>query len=634
MYQWYQNSKVCYAYLHNIPGASFPTESDKEKYHESNGWPEWFSHGWTLQEMIALENVQFFNQDWQSIGDKRTLACTLEEITQVPSYILTDGLSTYRPCIAQIMSWAADRKTTRVKDRAYSLLGLLDVNMPMLYGEGNRAFQRLQLEIIRVSDDQSISAWGAGDDGDGGWTGSILADDPSFFWDCGNMESINRDEFIREVVKNVAPEEELHSIEDHFGVFPVTNRGIQIWMLLRPLENSDSVFEAWLPCLDAGDPVRINLVLWDSNYYRYYMQGSYTKRTAQFCQVYLRYQDPPHSDVTFEIDDSNTLTLTNTDPLHQMGFGQCLGQDWMHVIFEQPTKKGQLAHNPYIAFHDMLSSGPDYAKFMAETRRFESFPRVWVKHVCFPGSTWTIRTSCIVWHSSRNRGVKIEVFRHPFSGPEKWISFPVDGADNSNCDMQNLMISQISLDAYWLEVNGFHIRFSRAPDGTKGQLGDYGYLTDCEDFCCEGNIFDDLRSLPSKPVVTPKKDRPKDDTNSDGCVTAFNLGPCGDFRLYDPVMLSLPSNDDVNTLLASLSTRFINRYLINRVIECPPVPPDEFSSSTMLYRSSDGSTTLNSMVPLCNFVTPFVWYRREAVDSGSGVDMLSSEDEHDGANSA
>ncbi|KAI5992016.1 hypothetical protein F5J12DRAFT_461928 [Pisolithus orientalis] len=57
------------------------------------------------------------------------------------------------------MSWAADRKTTRVEDRAYSLMGLFGVNMPMLYGEGEKAFQRLQLEIIRTSSNHSIFAW-------------------------------------------------------------------------------------------------------------------------------------------------------------------------------------------------------------------------------------------------------------------------------------------------------------------------------------------------------------------------------------------------------------------------------------------------------------------------------------------
>ena len=70
-------------------------------------------------------------------------------------------------------------------------MGLLDVNMPMLYGEGKKAFRRLQLEIMRTSNDQSIFAWGIGR------AGSILADDPSFFRDCDNMELMDRDEFIK-----------------------------------------------------------------------------------------------------------------------------------------------------------------------------------------------------------------------------------------------------------------------------------------------------------------------------------------------------------------------------------------------------------------------------------------------------
>ncbi|KIM62439.1 hypothetical protein SCLCIDRAFT_59898, partial [Scleroderma citrinum Foug A] len=159
MYRWYENAKICYAYLHDLSGSSFPVVDDNERYPQSNGWPEWFSRGWTLQEMVAPRNVQFFNKDWQPIGDKRMLARTLSTITRVPQYILKEGLSSNRPCVAQIISWAANRTTTRVEDRAYSLMGLLDVNMPMLYGEGKKAFHHLQLEIICTSNDHSILAW-------------------------------------------------------------------------------------------------------------------------------------------------------------------------------------------------------------------------------------------------------------------------------------------------------------------------------------------------------------------------------------------------------------------------------------------------------------------------------------------
>ncbi|KIK19990.1 hypothetical protein PISMIDRAFT_106659, partial [Pisolithus microcarpus 441] len=159
MYRWYRNAQVCYAYLNDVGESAFPTKKDDKKFAESNGWPEWFVRGWTLQELIAPQEVKFFNKDWVHIGNKQQLAPTLARITGIPSNVLTIGLARRRFSVAQIMFWAAERKTTRVEDRAYSLLGLFGVNMPMLYGEGKKAFRRLQLEIIREYSDQSIFAW-------------------------------------------------------------------------------------------------------------------------------------------------------------------------------------------------------------------------------------------------------------------------------------------------------------------------------------------------------------------------------------------------------------------------------------------------------------------------------------------
>ena len=476
MYRWYENSRVCYAYLHDVTGPSFPTEFDKEQYPNSKGWPEWFSRGWTLQEMIAPSNVQFFNKDWQRIGDKRTLAHTLAGITRVPQHILTDGLASNRPCVAQIMSWAADRIATRLEDRAYSLLGLLDVNMPMLYGEGKKAFHRLQLEIIRMSNDQSIFAWGLGNR----LTGSILADDPSFFRGCYEMELMDRDEFVQ-YLKDDIPEEELTSIEDdRFGVFPITNRGIQIWLLLTPLNDSCSVFQARLPCRfgPSRPPVVINLALWKSNYCRYFTSlytGFPMQRTLQFRQLYLRYQDTPSRNATFDIDDSSitengftysgtypskltrdTVSLTNTDPLcirvysdsqanrrFAVGFGQCFGQDWIHFAYEEPTStsNGQTWRDyAREEYKTMLLRGPEHAGSIAEARsrgnqsmaearsRGEHYGRVWVRHTCLPDSACTVRTSCVVWESLRKSGVRIEVFQDPNfrHGPGEWTNFDVD----------------------------------------------------------------------------------------------------------------------------------------------------------------------------------------------------------------
>jgi len=296
MYRWYENAQVCYAYLHDVHDSSFPVRPEWRRgegglYH---GWPEWFSRGWTLQEMIAPSNVQFFNAKWQAIGDKRTLARKLEEITGVPKHILRNGLSGNRPCVAQIMSWAANRVTTRDEDRAYSLMGLLDVNMPTLYGEGKKAFHRLQLEIIHKSNDQSIFAWS--DNGRmpyerrGQIPGNILANDPYYFRGCRGMELMKQDEFIKSLRK--MQKAELPSTENgQLGTSSITSHGIQIWLFLSPIRGSVSVVLACLPCRSQpwGPPVAISLRSWESNYYRCsdydIVREFHPEGTLRFCQV-------------------------------------------------------------------------------------------------------------------------------------------------------------------------------------------------------------------------------------------------------------------------------------------------------------------------------------------------------------
>jgi hypothetical protein len=118
----------------------------------------WFSRGWTLQELIAPPVVHFFNHDWEDIATRASSSLILEEITGVPGRVLRGGsISDY--CVLEKMSWARNRETTRIEDVAYSLLGLFEINMPLLYGEGNKAFVRLQEEILKSSGDYSLFAW-------------------------------------------------------------------------------------------------------------------------------------------------------------------------------------------------------------------------------------------------------------------------------------------------------------------------------------------------------------------------------------------------------------------------------------------------------------------------------------------
>jgi hypothetical protein len=90
------------------------------------------------------------------------------------------------------MSWVSRRQTTKKEDTAYCLLGLFDVNMPLLYGEGDKAFMRLQHELLKNSDDESIFAWTANVESSG-----LLATSPAWFYpycdcDCDAMDSVNK----------------------------------------------------------------------------------------------------------------------------------------------------------------------------------------------------------------------------------------------------------------------------------------------------------------------------------------------------------------------------------------------------------------------------------------------------------
>ncbi|UNI23590.1 hypothetical protein JDV02_009400 [Purpureocillium takamizusanense] len=156
MFQWYRDAITCYAWLADLPSSAVVGGRPERS---SLGGCRWFTRGWTLQELIAPRAVQFFDQAWVPCGTKASIGDMLSEITRVKASVLEDPELLPTLSIAERMSWAAARQTTRVEDMAYCLLGIFDVNMPMLYGEGPRAFLRLQEEIARESNDLSIFAW-------------------------------------------------------------------------------------------------------------------------------------------------------------------------------------------------------------------------------------------------------------------------------------------------------------------------------------------------------------------------------------------------------------------------------------------------------------------------------------------
>ena len=158
MYRWYKSSEVCYAYLKDVPtGSKDMLEAPESPFRKSR----WHTRGWTLQELIAPDAVIFLSSTWEELGNRVDLAGLVENITGVPSGILTGEDRPAEWGVSNRMSWASRRQTTRIEDEAYCLMGLFGISMPTNYGEGKRAFIRLQYEIMQHQEcDMSLFAFG------------------------------------------------------------------------------------------------------------------------------------------------------------------------------------------------------------------------------------------------------------------------------------------------------------------------------------------------------------------------------------------------------------------------------------------------------------------------------------------
>ena len=171
MFQWYQNAEVCYVYL-----ADLPPDADVSRLPLCR----WFTRGWTLQELVAPKVVKFYDHEWNPVGTKDNLVNIISISTDIPSRLLLGRSTLSDSSIATRMSWASQRQTTRLEDLAYCLLGIFEVNMPLIYGEGMRAFRRLQEEIIKRNNDLTIFAWDLPQDSSPQFIG-LFAPSPSAF---------------------------------------------------------------------------------------------------------------------------------------------------------------------------------------------------------------------------------------------------------------------------------------------------------------------------------------------------------------------------------------------------------------------------------------------------------------------
>ncbi|KAH7111829.1 heterokaryon incompatibility protein-domain-containing protein [Dendryphion nanum] len=235
MFAWYKDSTCYYAYLSDVSIAEFEEQFSKSR---------WFTRGWTLQELLAPEEVIFYDRDWNELGTKSELADEISEITGIDKAAFYRHPDPYSVdpddtdvrlnifCVAKRMSWASRRETTRAEDMAYCLLGIFGINMSLLYGEGQeRAFFRLQEEIIKRFDDDSILAWGFNNQAydplgivpesitvlRGCSTGRALATSPKDFESCGELQ---------------------HAAKPT-SAFTMTNIGLQIQLPLVSVDDPD-----------------------------------------------------------------------------------------------------------------------------------------------------------------------------------------------------------------------------------------------------------------------------------------------------------------------------------------------------------------------------------------------------------
>ena len=261
MFSWYKNGE-CFAYLSDVQCQRDDVQAfsalqenqalvvDRESWRDQQycaadttaalRTSKWFTRGWTLQELIAPDRLYFVDKDWRVFGSKCTMDDLLFQITGIKDVALV-VLS--RESIATRMSWASRRSCTRSEDVAYSLMGLFDINMPLLYGEGGRkAFLRLQLEILKLSNDESIFAWSpeSGDTGiDIRYT--LLTHSARNFSECSNIQRF----------APTIPREP----------YAMTNKGLEITTTLLPARGNTRHFFMPLNCYRQGEVLPLAILL-------------------------------------------------------------------------------------------------------------------------------------------------------------------------------------------------------------------------------------------------------------------------------------------------------------------------------------------------------------------------------------
>ena len=248
MFRWYHNARICYVYLKDVKAPDSVecwTDDEKRAFKSS----DWFTRGWTLQELLAPKDVRFISDDWKTvIGTKQTLSTEIAEATGIDENLLVDF---NQASIAAKMSWMSRRQCSRPEDMAYSMMGIFGAQMPMLYGEGwQNAFLRLQLEILKMTDDESIFVWDNDQSNRPSRSTGLLAPSPRCFANSGRV--------VARIFDRERPP------------YAMTNKGLLFEPLVSTIsvENATQTAQALLAplkCALDGDVIAIVFLLWDAD---------------------------------------------------------------------------------------------------------------------------------------------------------------------------------------------------------------------------------------------------------------------------------------------------------------------------------------------------------------------------------
>lgn len=275
MFQWYWDSSVCYAYLQDYVSDTLDAASLEKS--------EWLYRGWTLQELIAPRKLVFYNKSWHCFGSKsdQNVCEVVSYITKIDVEFLL-GSDLESASIAKRMSWASKRKTSRSEDIAYCLMGLFDINMPLLYGEGPKAFKRLQEEIIKqYPEDHSLYAWGVPVD------------------KC-SIEVSRDDTFIRENI-----DDQFASSEPLSGLLANSPQDFEYSRNYSPITDVGKFYahfwEGWTPAnypMPIGKGIRIELFISNNTYFYYQFSEPSVSQVRPGIYAILLCKDDTDDDVT------------------------------------------------------------------------------------------------------------------------------------------------------------------------------------------------------------------------------------------------------------------------------------------------------------------------------------------------